>query len=94
MKKTIALLLTLVMMLTLVACGTGGTILTIKTNEGKTENLTFKELYTIHEENSASYEKKYRGATISFVGVVKKVENNLVQQSIPGFKSPHIDEII
>lgn len=83
MKRILALTLTLVMVLSLTACGGGGSaasdasdstaVATIVTRGGETVQKTREELSEEYESNSVSYDNKYEGASITFVGVVESV---------------------
>ena len=73
MKKLLALLLALVMVLSLCACGSKAVTATIVTNDGETVQKTREELSKEYDGNSVSYGEKYEGASISFVGTVESV---------------------
>lgn len=88
MKKIVSLILIAsICVMSLVGCGDKkesessesindkGTA-TIVTNQGDTENITAEELMAICDGNEASFEKKYMGAEISFIGTVSKIKTD------------------
>lgn len=82
MKKTIALLMAFVMLLSLCACGGGSDAeeestvpkATITKADGTTEVLTQEELKEIFKSNEINYNNNYRGCEITLEGSVKSVK--------------------
>ena len=78
MKRTILLLLALVMCLSLCACGgSEAKLATIVDNEGNTVQMSHDELQAIHDENQIKFEKYYVGADITFVGTVQSIKTGI-----------------
>lgn len=77
MKKTISLLLALVMCLSLCACGSGPETKTVKatvvTNSGETKQMTLAEIKGVVESNSLLFEKEYVGADITVTSTITKI---------------------
>lgn len=73
MKKLLAIILAVLMLLSLCACGGKVVTATIVTNDGETVQKTRSELSKEYEENRARYIEKYDGASITFVGTVESV---------------------
>lgn len=85
MKKVVSMILTLVMVLSLCACGGGSTPATPATivdNEGNTVEMTPEELIAIDNENGAKFDKYYEKAEITLTGTVKEITANVLVQSV------------
>ena len=88
MKKIVSLILVASLcMMSLVGCGdkkesdssesvSNKGIATVVTNQGETETVCAEDLMAACDGNEASFEKKYMGAEISFVGTVSKIKTD------------------
>ncbi len=76
MKNALSIVLTLVMCLSLLACGTSNSAspATITDVSGNSVQMTVKEICDVFDENAARFNNLYVGATITGVGTVEKVE--------------------
>ena len=82
MKKTIALLMTFVMLLSLCACGSGSDAeeestvpkATITKSDGTTEVLTQEDLREIFKSNEINYNQNYRGCEVVVDGIINEIE--------------------
>lgn len=86
MKKCIAILLMLAMMLGLCACGNGSenvtpskpeTQYTIKYANGTTEKITYSEIKKVFDSDISQFDAKFKDAYISGEGIVAKVQKPL-----------------
>lgn len=59
------------------ACGGGDPKATIVDNDGNEVLLSAKEVEELYDTNQVSFEKKYAGAKIHFIGTVKSVDEHL-----------------
>ncbi len=75
MKKTVLAILTLVMCLSLVACGGGN--YSINLPSGSTESMSAKDFIDLKENNQLKYSKEYGGCSISGSGKITKIESGV-----------------
>lgn len=77
MKKNIlsVLLITVICITTLCACGGSSVTSTIVANDGSVAEMTVDELTEIYNENEAKFEKKYQNAEVTINGIVKSVSS-------------------
>ena len=76
-KNTMLLGLILIMSCLLCACGGNDSKATIVDNEGNEVQMTAKEVEELYDTNQVSFEKKYAGAKIHFIGTVESVDEHL-----------------
>lgn len=90
MKKLLAMVLVLVMVLSLGACGGGNgssVKATIIDNDGATVSLSSKEILEIYNGNEAKFDKSYEGAQVTIAGTIESIEagrNSSLGQSVYG----------
>lgn len=73
MKKVIAILMVLGVLLSLCACGSKAPKATVVTNSGETKQMTLEEIKEIEESNEVLFEEEYVGADITVTSTVTKI---------------------
>lgn len=78
MKKRIlsVLLITVICITSLCACGGSSVTSTVTDNEGMVAEMTADDLLEIYHENEAKFEKKYQKAEITIRGTVKSISSD------------------
>lgn len=78
MKKTLSLILALVVVLSLCACGgRSSSAGTVNDQSGNTVQMTAKEICSVFSENSAKFYKQYQCSQITATGTVEKIDSYL-----------------